>query len=358
MLSQEEKYRYSRQLNLPHVGETGQLKLKQASVLVVGAGGLGCPVLLYLAGAGVGQIGIIDHDKVDISNLHRQILYQTDDVGKFKAEAAIEKIQRLNPAIQTTCYTEKLDTLNARSIIANYDLIIDGTDNFSARYVVNDACVLENKPWVYGAIFRFEGQVAVFNYQNGPTYRCLFPEKPGNEPNCAEAGVLSVLPGMAGMYMASEAIKLILNTGELLSGKVLFFNTLNNAIYTLQLVRSKHAEVQKMGTNDDYSITEKCQINTHDLDNQTFSKMLDQGILVLDVREEWEEPKLAHKKIIHIPLAQLRERKHELPFDEDMVVLCQSGGRSKVAMEILSTEYGFKRLKNLKNGIRAYIENA
>ncbi|MBK7127919.1 MAG: HesA/MoeB/ThiF family protein [Crocinitomicaceae bacterium] len=357
MLSQEEKYRYSRQLNLPNVGEAGQIKLKQSSVLVVGAGGLGCPVLLYLAGAGVGQIGIIDHDKVDISNLHRQILYQTDDVGKFKAEVASEKIQRLNPTIQTTVYTEKLDALNARKIIANYDLIIDGTDNFSARYIVNDACVLENKPWVYGAIFRFEGQVSVFNYQNGPTYRCLFPEKPGNEPNCAEAGVLSVLPGMAGIYMATEAIKLILNTGELLNGKIIFFNTLHNSTYTLQLTRSAHAEIQKMGSNEDYNITEKCELNTLDLDNQTFSKMLDQGILVLDVREEWEEPKLAHEKIVHIPLATLHVRKNELPLDEDIVVICQSGGRSKTAIEILSKEYGFTRLKNLKNGIRAYIEN-
>ncbi|WP_439555573.1 molybdopterin-synthase adenylyltransferase MoeB, partial [Dyadobacter sp.] len=233
----QERKRYSRQILLPEVGLTGQEKLKSAKILVVGAGGLGCPVLQYLTAAGAGEIGIIDHDHVEVTNLHRQILYSEADLGKKKAVTAAEKLSILNGFVKFTPYPVQLTESNAAEIVSKYDLVIDGSDNFDTRYLVNDTCVKLNKTWVFGSILRFEGQVSVFNYHNGPTYRCLFPDAEEGD-NCAEAGVIGILPGIIGTYMANEAIKVICEIGEVLSGKLLLINALTNATSTFGFSRN------------------------------------------------------------------------------------------------------------------------
>jgi molybdopterin/thiamine biosynthesis adenylyltransferase len=227
-MSPEELIRYKRHILLPEIGLPGQEKLKQAKVLVVGAGGLGCPVLLYLTAAGVGTIGIMDDDRVDESNLQRQILYHPEDVGRFKAEVARARLANQNPHIKMNSHVSRLNSQNALSVFAFYDIIIDGSDNFPTRYLVNDACVILGKPLVFGSIFKFHGQVSVFNYKNGPTYRCLYPQPPATDevPNCSEIGVLGVLPGIIGTLMTNEVLKMITETGEILSGKLVMIDTL------------------------------------------------------------------------------------------------------------------------------------
>lgn len=236
MWSKEELDRYARHIILPGVGGSGQTKLKHSSVLVVGAGGLGAPVLLYLAAAGVGRIGIVEMDDVDISNLQRQILYSSDAVGRPKAEVAKTHLEALNPHVQVEIFPLKLDSSNALEVLKPFDLVLDCTDNFPTRYLVNDACVLLGKPLVYGAIFQFEGQVSVFNWQGGPCYRCLFPQppEPGSVPNCSEAGVFGVLPGVIGSLMATEALKIVLELGQPLSGQLLLYDGLNNTFRNLK----------------------------------------------------------------------------------------------------------------------------
>ena len=243
MLSESEKKRYNRHLILDKVGIEGQQRLKNARVLVIGAGGLGCPVLLYLTAAGVGNIGIIDFDTVDESNLQRQVLFTTEDIGKNKALAAKERLLARNNCIEITVFPEKLTTENALELFGQYDIIIDGTDNFSTRYLVNDACVISNKPLIYGAIFKFEGQVTVFNYQNGPTYRCLFPNPPkaGSVPSCSDIGVLGVLPGLIGLQQANEALKIILQIGEILSGKLTIYNALGADTTIVNITKNETA---------------------------------------------------------------------------------------------------------------------
>jgi molybdopterin/thiamine biosynthesis adenylyltransferase len=243
MLNEQENKRYSRHLLLSDIGVSGQEKLKSGKVLVVGAGGLGCPVLQYLTAAGVGNIGVIDFDAVDLSNLQRQILYSTNDVGTNKALAAKNRLESLNPLIEITAYPYQLTNKNALELFAKYDLIVDGSDNFSTRYLVNDACILTGKTLVYGAIYKFEGQVTVFNYQDGPSYRCLFPEAPqqGSVPNCSEVGVLGVIPGIIGVYQANEALKIILGIGTVLSGKLLVIDALNNSQLELNIQKITRA---------------------------------------------------------------------------------------------------------------------
>lgn len=242
--------RYDKQIALPEVGETGQRKLAEAKVLVVGAGGLGCPALQYLAAAGIGTIGIVDGDVVNETNLHRQVLYNNSDVGKPKVEVAAERLKNLNSQIEINTFSEFLTAANALDIVANYDLIVDATDNFAARYRINDVCVKLNKPFVYGAIHRFEGQVSVFNYKGGPTYRCLFPDKPAENqiPNCNETGVLGVLPGIIGTHQATEVLKIIIGIGEVLSGKLMTLNLLTNSTRTFEFSRNDE-QVQKAKEN-------------------------------------------------------------------------------------------------------------
>ena len=238
--------RYDKQIALPEVGEAGQQKLAEAKVLVVGAGGLGCPALQYLVAAGIGTIGIVDGDVVNETNLHRQVLYTNSDVGKPKVEVAAERLYQLNPEVKINTYSDFLTAKNAMDIVANYDLIVDATDNFAARYRINDVCVKLDKPFVYGAIHRFEGQVSVFNYKGGPTYRCLFPEYPTENqiPNCNETGVLGVLPGIVGTHQATEVLKMILGIGEVLSGKLMTLNLLTNSSQIFECSRSEE-QVQK-----------------------------------------------------------------------------------------------------------------
>jgi adenylyltransferase/sulfurtransferase len=354
MLEKEELKRYNRQIILPELGMDGQQKLKQASVLIVGAGGLGCPVLQYLVAAGIGEIGIVDDDVVDISNLHRQILYTVNDIGSNKADVAKEKLQLLNPHVQITSHPERLTESNSHHILAGYDLVIDGSDNFPTRYLVNYTCVALNKPLVFGSIFKFEGQVSVFNYQTGPNYRDLFPEAPdpGEMPNCTDIGVIGVLPGIVGTFMANEAIKIICGIGDVLSGKLLTINALDASISLFKFTsvtdkpRSKIIPVHAEHLIHEIDFTEL---------EQWHSAMPEQIILV-DVREfyEFEDFNIGG---INIPLYELTGRITEIPEDKKVIFCCSTGVRSKQAMIL------FKQLTNrdsvhLKDGFKNYGNHA
>jgi adenylyltransferase/sulfurtransferase len=362
MLTDKEKNRYARHISLDKVGLEGQEKLKAAKVLVIGAGGLGCPVLQYLSAAGVGTIGIIDFDNVDETNLQRQILFTTADIGMNKARVAGKRLESLNPYVAYHIYPEKLTTKNALSLFADYDIIVDGTDNFSTRYMVNDACVITSKPLVYGAIYKFEGQVAVFNYNNGPSYRCLFPEPPksGSVPNCSDIGVIGVLPGIIGTQQANETIKLILGIGELLSGKILTYNALNNSFLQLNINRSEE-EIQKVlnDKNNFESIDYDFLCNSNQ-NNEIKQVTIDELKLwfnngdvfhILDVREEWEQPRVEKDNVLIAPLDELDEFVNEISKDKKVVVICQHGIRSIAAIERLENDYNFKNLINLQGGI-------
>lgn len=370
LLSHEEILRYSRHLLIPEVGLEGQRKLKAASVLVIGTGGLGSPVALYLAAAGIGRIGLVDYDVVDASNLQRQVIHGTSRLGMLKVESARQRMLDLNPDIEVIPYNEPFTSANARQIAQDYDLIIDGTDNFPTRYLTNDLCVLTGKPNVYGSIYRFDGQVSVFDARRGPCYRCLFPEPPppGLVPSCAEGGVLGVLPGVIGTLQATEAIKLILGIGEPLIGKLLLFNALDMSFEFVKLrknpnckVCGAHPEVTEL---IDYEAF--CGVPGHDHEEGSAGKDWDisaqelaqklqngQPPLLLDVREphELEISSLPDARLI--PLGQLAARLSELDSAQEMVVFCKSGTRSARALELLLSA-GFRRVKNLKGGINAW----
>ncbi len=361
MLTNQEKERYNRHLKLDNVGLMGQEKLKNAKVLVIGAGGLGCPILLYLTAAGIGKIGVIDDDVIEESNLQRQILFNTEDIGKQKAVVATEKLSKQNPFVQLTHYNERLTIKNALNLFNQYDIIVDGTDNFSTRYLINDACVLTNKPLVFGAIYKFEGQVSVFNYKGGPSYRCLFPEPPKEDstPNCSEVGVLGVLPGIIGTMQASEVLKIVLNIGEVLSGKLQVLNLLDNTNYTLQVSKNNEQieNVKSKGLEKDYDLF--CGLNK----SKTFKSItvLEAKALVkhndylfLDVREEWEQPQIKELNALQIPFDELDDLAHKIPKDKKVIVFCQTGGRSKQAILFLEKEFDFHNLYNLEGGILAW----
>lgn len=358
MLNEQEKIRYSRHLLLDKIGVEGQEKLKSSKVLVIGAGGLGCPVLQYLSAAGVGTIGIIDFDTVDESNLHRQILFNSEDVGKNKASVAKNKLQKQNQHLSINSYPEKLTSKNALSLFKNYDVVVDGTDNFSTRYLVNDACVITDKPLVYGSIYKFEGQVTVFNYLNGPTYRCLFPEPPliGSIPNCAEVGVLGALPGVIGTLQATEVIKIILGIGSVLSGKLLIYNLLTSVLTNLK-IKSNPAQIKKtkaLETNfSEFNYDVFCGIAQNNSINQSELKELLQkeNIQIVDVREEWELPKIINTNVINAPLNQLEQYISHISKNKKVVVVCQKGIRSLHAIKLLSSKYGYKNLLNLEEGL-------
>ncbi len=347
MLQQEELKRYSRQLILPELGLTGQEKLKSAKVLMIGAGGLGCPVLQYLVAAGVGEIGIIDDDVVDETNLHRQILYGQEDIGLKKADVATRKLRKLNPFVNIQSFTERLNAENASSLFLNYDLIIDGSDNFPTRYLVNDTCVALNKTLVFGSIFKFEGQVSVFNYQNGAQYRDIFPEAPPeNEvPNCAEIGVIGVLPGIVGTLMANEAIKVITGIGEVLSGKLLTFSALDASVQIFQF-KSSTPEVPKPELKPP---NEEKAIGIADLMLQL--KQEPPTICLVDVREEYEFEDF-NIGGINIPLYELQERLAEIPKNRTLVFCCQTSQRSKLAIKLIEPNYEGTILY-LKDGVLA-----
>lgn len=349
--SDEEKERYSRHLILDQFGLEGQQKLKGSSVLVVGAGGLGCPCLLYLVAAGIGHIGIADDDFVSLSNLQRQVLYATDDIGKPKSVVACQKLLKRNPSVKITTFQTRITKDNALEILKDYDVIIDGSDNFPTRYLLNDTCVILNKPLIYGALFKFEGQVSTFNYKGGPTYRCLFPQSPakGEMPGCGEVGVLGVLPGIIGTWQATEAIKVIAGIGEPLSGKLLIINLLSNEISTIKfsLVEGN----RKMETLGDYSV--ECTKETDEIDSKTFLDLLKQGTIeLIDVREEYEFEKY-NIGGINIPLSELEERINEIKPDQITVCVCSTGNRSEKAVKIIKNYFNTSVSYHLKEGLQA-----
>ncbi len=371
-LNHAEILRYSRHLLIPEVGLSGQKKIKAASVLVIGTGGLGSPVALYLSAAGVGRIGLVDYDLVDESNLQRQVIHGTSQLGKLKVESARQRMLDINPDIQVEVYNEPFTSENALQIAQDYDILIDGTDNFPTRYLTNDVSVLLGKPNVYGSIFRFDGQVSVFDARNGPCYRCLFPEPPppGLVPSCAEGGVLGVLPGIIGTMQASEALKLILGIGESLSGRLLLFNALDISFDFVTLRKNPNCKV----CGPDPEVTELidyeefCGVPGHeheegsvgggwDIEAGQLAERLNQGeeIHLLDVREphELEISKLEGADLI--PLGQLAARLSELDSADEMVVFCKGGTRSARALELL-TSAGFRKVKNLKGGINAWAQ--
>jgi adenylyltransferase/sulfurtransferase len=369
-LSHPEILRYSRHLLIPEVGLEGQQKLKVSSILVVGTGGLGSPVALYLAAAGIGRIGLVDYDVVDYSNLQRQVIHGTSTIDQLKVESARARMLDLNPDIQVDIYNEPFTSANAMSISQSYDLIIDGTDNFPTRYLTNDLCVLTGKPNIYGSIFRFDGQVSVFDARRGPCYRCLFPEPPppGLVPSCAEGGVLGILPGTIGTLQATEAIKVLLDIGEPLIGRLLLYNALDLSFDFVKLRKNPNCKVcgptPEVTELIDYEAF--CGMPGHDHENGSaggewdievaeFAAKVENGpgLRLLDVREP-HELQISHLEgATLIPLGQLAARLSELDSAEDMVVFCKSGNRSARALELLVSA-GFRKVKNLKGGINAW----
>ncbi|HSR66386.1 MAG TPA: molybdopterin-synthase adenylyltransferase MoeB [Acidobacteriota bacterium] len=368
-LSRAELERYSRHLILPEVGMEGQKKLKQASVLCVGAGGLGSPLALYLAAAGVGRLGIVDFDVVDASNLQRQILYGTSRLGRSKLESARERLGDLNPEVEVVTHEMRLDSSNALEVIEDYDMVADGTDNFPTRYLVNDACVLTGTPNAYASIFRFEGQASLFGLPGGPCYRCLFPKPPdpGLVPSCAEGGVLGILPGLLGVIQATEIIKLIVGRGRPLAGRLLLVDALSMRFRELKIKRNPECPVCGDHPTQSNLIDYEgfCGMRNHEQETRVpevsprqLKEELDAGkdLFVLDVRNppELDIAKLEAASAL-IPLPELDERMEELDPDRDIVVFCRSGARSADATERL-LENGFRRVRNLAGGILAWSD--
>jgi sulfur-carrier protein adenylyltransferase/sulfurtransferase len=369
-LSNEEIARYSRHLILPEVGMEGQLKLKQAKVAMIGAGGLGAPLGLYLAAAGVGRIGIVDFDVVDASNLQRQVIHGTGDIGRRKIDSAADRMRQINPNVVIEKYDVGLTSENALEILRPYDIVVDGTDNFPTRYLVNDACVLLNKPNVYGSIFRFEGQATVFAYEDGPCYRCLYPEPPppGLVPSCAEGGVLGILPGMIGVIQATETVKIILGVGQTLKNRLLLYDALNMQFRELKLRRDRdcpvcgdHPTVTKL---IDYQ--EFCGANngakpaanaSEVIDPVEVKAKLDRGdsFILLDVREPHEYQIAKIPGSLLIPLGDLPKRLIELNPAAEIITQCKSGARSQKALELLK-QNGFGNVRNMTGGITAWSD--
>ena len=372
-LSNQEVARYSRHLIMPEVGMEGQLKLKASSVLCIGAGGLGSPVAMYLAAAGVGRIGIVDFDIVDYSNLQRQVIHGTPDVGRLKLDSASDRLNAINPEIHVETHNEALSSSNALRLLGGYDVIVDGTDNFPTRYLVNDACVLLGKPNVYGSIFRFEGQASVFATKDGPCYRCLYPEPPppGLVPSCAEGGVLGILPGVVGTIQATEAVKLIIGVGEPLINRFMIYDALRMKFRELKLRKDPECPV----CGDTPSVTELidyelfCGMTVEPVvttsssasDEEISVEQLkleldgDDDLFLLDVREPEEFQICRIPGSTLIPLSELPSRLVELEGRSEMVVHCKSGVRSAKAVKLLR-EAGFKKAKNLSGGILRWID--
>ena len=364
MLNQEEINRYTRHLALPEVGITGQQKLKASRVLLIGAGGLGSPMALYLVAAGIGTIGLIDYDVVDPSNLQRQILYTENSVGRSKLSEAKEKLEALNTNIKIVTHEEKLTKENALSIFSGYDIIADGSDNFPTRYLVNDVCVLLGIPYIFGSILRFSGQVSIFAAKNGPCYRCLYPEPPDPEivPNCNEDGVLGVLPGVIGTLMATEVLKNILKIGKPLVGRLLMYDALDMNFREIAVKKNpdcpicgNHPSIKELIDYDEFCNGRSSEINnrTDDITVEEYAAFrIKKDHVLLDVREPYEF-EIANLGGMLIPLSQLPNRLNELPANKEIIVLCHHGIRSRRGMNILKAE-GFDRVRNLKGGINAW----
>lgn len=356
-LNREEIARYSRHIRLQGVGMEGQERLKNARVLVIGAGGLGCPVLQYLTAAGVGTIGIVDGDHVDVSNLQRQVLYDMSDVGNLKIDAAVNRLRRQNPFVQFDTYPVHLSTENAADICNGYDVLVDGTDNFPTRYLVGDISVILDKPLVFGSIFRFEGQVSVFNYQGGPSYRCLYPTppEPGQVPNCSEIGVIGVLPGVVGTRMATECIKILLGVGEVLSGQLLLTDLLGN---TDRILRFRRNDENYLRTALEKEYAAFCGVEEQvpeGIAPETLHQWLKEGrqIQLVDVREPFEQEICTISGSLRMPLGEIPVRTDELNPEVTKVFICHHGMRSAAAIDWLKSQ-GMGKLVNLEGGIHAW----
>lgn len=362
MKNENQSYeRYQRQIILAEFGKEGQQKLSETSVLIVGAGGLGCPALQYLVAAGIGKIGIADNDIISLHNLHRQVLYTTNNIGRLKAEVAAERLHQINPEVTIVPYPFHMTNKNALEIIGAYDIILDATDNFATRYLINDACVLLHKPFVYGAISQFEGQVAVFNWgKTSVNYRDLFPEppKPGSVLNCAEAGVLGVLPGIIGTMQATEVIKLVTGIGSALVNKLFTYNALTNSSYTFNLVPAKETSALIPKTAAAFeainyeAICEWPSISINEIDAEAFDTFIDQSnTTIIDVREIGELPEVKEFNHIKLPLSGLKENIPSITGDS-IILFCQSGKRSMEAASMLSGSFGpSNKIYSLKGGI-------
>jgi molybdopterin/thiamine biosynthesis adenylyltransferase/rhodanese-related sulfurtransferase len=360
MLTDHDRQRYSRHIVLPEIGEEGQEKLKRASALIVGVGGLGSPAAMYLAAAGIGRLGLIDFDTVDESNLQRQILYGESAVGERKLDAAWKRLRDMNRNLRIETFNDRLSSRNALPLMEPYDVVLDGTDNFGTRYLVNDACVMLGKPNVYASIYRFDGQVSVFDATRGPCYRCIYPDPPPPNvvPSCAEGGVLGVLPGIVGSLQAAEAIKLITGAGEPLIGRLVLFDALNMTFRTLRIPKNPACkvcgadpEIRQLIDYEEYcSPVNKMEITAGEL-----AERLERGdqVLLLDVREpnEWSAGHLANAR--HIPMRQIPVQIESLPRDTEIVVYCRSGGRSANVQHYLLSN-GFRNVKNLAGGLKAW----
>jgi len=374
ILSPEELARFNRHIILPQVGLEGQQKLKQAKVLCIGTGGLGSPIALYLSAAGVGTLGLVDFDVVDDSNLQRQIAHSTADIGRPKVESARDKLLGINPHLKVNLHGDGVRRDNVRAMVRDYDLVVDGTDNFPTRYLVNDACVLEGKPLIYASIFQFEGQATVFNYQNGPCYRCLYPEPPppGFVPSCAEGGVLGVLPGVIGVIQATEAIKIILGKGSSLSGRLLLYDAMDMKFREVKLRHDPacpacgdHPSISDVTeyeqfcglppteTQDQEEALADYDITPKDLKNMLAENA---GLFVLDVREPHEIAICALEGTTKIPLGEIAARYAEIPSDQPVVVHCKLGGRSAQVVEFLQSK-GYDNVMNLAGGIIRWIDD-
>jgi adenylyltransferase/sulfurtransferase len=367
-LTQSEQTRYSRHIILPEVGEEGQRRLKGARVLIVGAGGLGCPAALYLGAAGVGTIGIVDFDNIDLTNLQRQVLHSTSAVGTSKCQSVKQRIADLNPDVTVNVHEQSLSSQNISAILSGYDIVLDATDNFSTRYLINDACVLNKKPDVYGAIYRFEGQVSVFAAPSGPCYRCLFPDPPPPEavPNCAEGGVLGVLAGAVGVLQATEVIKLILGLGNTLVGRLFLYDALDMDFRTLDIKRNPACPI----CGDKPTITTLSDTNFQCITSapanspepvgitaKQLKQLMDQGakFCLLDVRTVQENRLCALPGNKLVPVGEVESRLDELDPQQEIIVYCKSGGRSTSAAKVLIS-HGFKHVRNLEGGILSWIK--
>jgi adenylyltransferase/sulfurtransferase len=363
-LSRDELIRFSRHLTLDEIGLAGQRRLKSARVLCVGAGGLGSPAAMYLAAAGVGTLGLVDFDVVDPTNLHRQVLYSVEDVGRPKLEVAAARLHGLNPDLKVEPHQVTLDASNALQLVSGYDVILDGTDNFTARYLVNDACVMARKPNAWGSVSRFEGQATVFAADNGPCYRCLHPEPPppGLVPSCAEAGVLGVLPGIIGTIQATETIKLLLGIGEPLVGRFIVYDALRMRFRELKLSRDPHCAVcgenpsiLELRAYEGYCVPDTGRSGS-DITVRELKDRMDRGDapLVIDVREPHEHAICRIPSAVLIPAAELSSRLSEFDPNREIAVHCRSGGRSSRAVALMR-EKGFKNARNLTGGVLAWV---
>ncbi len=341
--------RYNRQIILPEVGTNGQEKLGNAKVLIIGVGGLGSAILPYLAAAGIGKIGIMDNDTIDVTNLQRQVIYNTNSVGKSKVLEAKKMALALNPSIEINAINEKLDAKNALPIFEQYDIIVDVTDNLQTKYLINDACCVTKKPFVYGSIYKFEGQVSVFNYQNGPTYRCLFPEEANNSSNCNDVGVLGISVGIIGMFQANEVLKMVLGIGKILSGKLLVYNLLNNEQQKFEFSKTQATIIDKLFFENKYFDIENTSIEIET--SVSLEQINNPEVVFLDVRNYDEYPKIIIENSIQIPLEFLENKLHQLDSNATFYIFCQSGIRSKKAAQILK-KYNFNNARSIVGGAK------